>query len=539
LNTLSIKWKAAIAATLFAAAMVAAVGAAQLYFVRQDLTQLLSDSQFGLVTRVAGELDSKLALHLETLTASAAGLPASALKSSEAFRDYYRSRPAMLTLFDDLLLIAPSGRVFADLPEVPGRVGINASDRDYFQKVLIARTPLIADPVLGKKSREPIVQFAAPVLAQDGRVLAVLTGVLRLNKTNFLAGLGSAKVGKNGYFFVFTKGPDSLMVMHPDAVRIMQPRAAGGNAAGDMAANGFEGTAMTVNRYGVPVLVSYKALKKVDWVVGAVLPSEEAFAPIAGAEWRNRMVTAFAMLVFAPLAWLVTWYMLNPLSALRDAIRDLRTGSRVFTPVPVNRGDEIGDLATDFNLLMSEREEADAKLSRLARFDTLTLLPNRLSFNEKLPEAIARSERSGALLALMFLDVDRFKAINDTHGHETGDGVLRLFASRVQSAVRETDTVARLAGDEFVIILEGLHNTTEAETVAGKILTSLHEPFRVGSLTLPVSSSIGIAIRATGQLDPDELLHQADSALYVAKRAGRNRFHLGKAESSTASSGTQ
>lgn len=166
---------------------------------------------------------------------------------------------------------------------------------------------------------------------------------------------------------------------------------------------------------------------------------------------------------------------------------------------------------------VSAMKAAEEQLKLMARTDTLTGLPNRLRFNETLAEALARSRRHRQPLALLFLDVDKFKSINDTHGHAAGDEVLMVFAARLSACVRETDTVARLAGDEFVVILEGLHTEAESKVVARKILAAIDRPFQVGGRELCVSTSIGIAFHADGVALPEQLLSAADKALYQAK----------------------
>jgi diguanylate cyclase (GGDEF)-like protein/PAS domain S-box-containing protein len=172
---------------------------------------------------------------------------------------------------------------------------------------------------------------------------------------------------------------------------------------------------------------------------------------------------------------------------------------------------------------VSAMKAAEEQLKRMARTDTLTGLPNRLRFNEKLAEALARGRRHRQPLAVLFLDVDRFKDINDGLGHAAGDEVLKVFAARLSASVRETDTVARLAGDEFVLILEDLHAEAEAEAVARKILDAIGQPFSVSGQTLRVSTSIGIAFHAEGDTLPEQLLSAADKALYRAK-AERNTY---------------
>ena len=166
----------------------------------------------------------------------------------------------------------------------------------------------------------------------------------------------------------------------------------------------------------------------------------------------------------------------------------------------------------------------ERELGLLARFDALTGLANRFQFNEKLPEALGRCQRSGRALALMFLDIDHFKRINDTLGHAVGDGALKEFARRLRRIVRSTDTVARLAGDEFVVILEGLHSEDEPQLIAAKILAEVNHPFELDECCLAVTTSVGIACTGTGRVTAAELLARADKALYEAKAAGRNKY---------------
>jgi len=174
-------------------------------------------------------------------------------------------------------------------------------------------------------------------------------------------------------------------------------------------------------------------------------------------------------------------------------------------------------------------KKVEMQLSQLAHVDVLTGLPNRRRFEDKLQEAMARSRRDGRIMALMFLDVDHFKRINDTRGHAGGDAVLKEFAARLQRCIRITDTVARLAGDEFVIILEGLHHAVDAERVAHKVRAELLPSFVFDGLTLaPVTASIGVVVFAGGgNVEPADVVAQADDALYRAKRAkraGRDTF---------------
>lgn len=167
---------------------------------------------------------------------------------------------------------------------------------------------------------------------------------------------------------------------------------------------------------------------------------------------------------------------------------------------------------------------AEQRLERLARVDSLTGLPNRRQFEDRLAQAMARSRRSKRPMALIFLDVDHFKQINDTHGHGMGDAVLKEFASRLEHCIRTTDTAARLAGDEFVVILEGLNAVEEVTAVAAKLGGAIRQPMHFDGQTLRVTSSMGFAFFEGHGGSVDAIIARADKALYRAKAAGRDTF---------------
>ena len=172
--------------------------------------------------------------------------------------------------------------------------------------------------------------------------------------------------------------------------------------------------------------------------------------------------------------------------------------------------------------------QVEQALVRLTQFDALTGLANRVRLMRSLEVAIARSEASGNKMAVIYLDVDRFKIINDTHGHQTGDQVLQEFARRLEASLRRSDLAARLAGDEFVLLLENLKGPEDAAAVAQKLLESMKSPFSISGLELTVGVSVGIALREDHEFDLTVLLARADAALYQAKSAGRNTYAFAK-----------
>jgi diguanylate cyclase (GGDEF)-like protein/PAS domain S-box-containing protein len=168
----------------------------------------------------------------------------------------------------------------------------------------------------------------------------------------------------------------------------------------------------------------------------------------------------------------------------------------------------------------------ERSLHALAHTDPLTQLPNRRRFEQALAGAAGRARQGDRDCALLYLDVDFFKQINDRYGHATGDDVLVEFARRLRAGVRTSDLVARLAGDEFTVLLHDVRSDADVERVARKILDAVAEPFVLGTLTLKVGTTIGVGLASGGALDPRALMETADRALYAATKAGRHTYAI-------------
>lgn len=173
-----------------------------------------------------------------------------------------------------------------------------------------------------------------------------------------------------------------------------------------------------------------------------------------------------------------------------------------------------------------ERKRAEERMTYLAQYDQLTGLVNRTLFRDRLIQAMARSKRLQRPLGLMLLDLDRFKSVNDTLGHSAGDLLLKLVADRLRTCVREIDTVARMGGDEFTIILEGCLSEQDMAVVAQRITGALGEPFDLGQRQTSIGVSIGITVYPSDDHDVDDLFKHADTAMYQAKQQGGNSFHF-------------
>lgn len=174
--------------------------------------------------------------------------------------------------------------------------------------------------------------------------------------------------------------------------------------------------------------------------------------------------------------------------------------------------------------VLFERKRAIDQLAKIVVHDNLTGLPNRVLFNKKLQAGMEQSRENGKHLAVMMLDLDRFKNVNDTFGHDTGDGLLRGVGERLRSVLRKCDMVARVGGDEFIIVLSGLERGELAADLAERLRRSLARPFEIEEYTISVSASIGIALYPEHGQSVESLVKCADIAMYEAKECGRDCF---------------
>jgi diguanylate cyclase (GGDEF)-like protein len=237
--------------------------------------------------------------------------------------------------------------------------------------------------------------------------------------------------------------------------------------------------------------------------------------------------------LFAILSALVT----NPLTKLLAVIQEMRDKKQVSTrKVDISSGDEIGQVAMAFNDMTESLRKATVTkeaFEHQATHDTLTGLPNRSLLSDRLEQTIRMAHRHRNQAAVLFLDLDNFKVINDSLGHDIGDQLLKTIAGRLTDAVRSSDTVSRQAGDEFVIILSDLTEPENAAKVAGKIIERVSAPLVLGGHDVSMTCSIGISIYPKDGDDVSTLLKNADTALYRAKEHGKNGFQFFTAEMNT------
>jgi diguanylate cyclase (GGDEF)-like protein len=185
--------------------------------------------------------------------------------------------------------------------------------------------------------------------------------------------------------------------------------------------------------------------------------------------------------------------------------------------------DKTADLAS----IAIVKRQAEEKIKYIAHYDVLTDLPNRILLADRLSHAMVQCQRRNQSLAVAYLDLDGFKVANDTYGHDAGDGLLITVSQRMKEALRESDTLARIGGDEFTAVMVDLEKIEDSEPVLKRLLKAAAEPVTVGDAVVQVSASIGVSFFPKDDADAAQLIRNADQAMYVvAKRAGKNRYHL-------------
>jgi diguanylate cyclase (GGDEF)-like protein len=389
---------------------------------------------------------------------------------------------------------------------------------------------------------EPTLHVATPVLDDAGQLVGVIVIGVDVSRI-----FGDLRADIPGYLRLLLANEWGDFLIHPDPAQAF----AFDQGQRVLMQEAFPAVESLVKAPGQPLLAqaSLNEGARVTPVLGAfarlrLAPDARGGDVLLGiAEPLDEIVRSTRVLgdtltqiVFALSAAAIVLAMLAASLVTRPIKEMTREAQRfssehVVGELPVRRGDEIGELARGFHdmqhSVLASMEELQASRERLAeqaRTDPLTGLYNRASFTDRIEHAIAAARRSGRTLALLFVDLDRFKQVNDRHGHAVGDDVLQHAAQRLKSAVRDVDTVGRLGGDEFVILLEDIGDAQDAGRVAQALIERFGQPVAVGDARIELGLSIGIAVFPRDAQDVNSLMQRADEAMYRSKSAAGNRY---------------
>jgi diguanylate cyclase (GGDEF)-like protein len=412
---------------------------------------------------------------------------------------------------------------------------------DYHPAVLLGKLlPRATDPWR-------FVDVAGPIKDSDGRLQGVLAIHLSWEWARALArGLLTPALRDFGAEILVVRS-DGVVLLGPGD--ILEKRIATDSLR--LAMQGKSGAVMERWPDGHTYMTGYsltgntRERASLRWAVLVRQTEQAAMASAHAFEQRALWFSLGLAVLLAASAALLARRIVEPLKVLSHAIEGIAQAPASAAPerIPDVRSFHEAQVLSEAlrDLMRSERDHRGAlehmnaqledtvaartaELQELLMRDVLTGLPNRRALMRALPDAMERAARLGTPCAVMFLDMDGFKAINDTRGHEEGDELLRQFGTRILNSIRETDMAARLAGDEFVVILDGVNGQEEAENKARYVLAQLSRPYLLGSDSVQVGASIGLALQWPRQAqDPTRLLARADQAMYDAKRNGKNR----------------
>ncbi len=495
-------------------------------FLREDLSAVVAHQQLALATYVAHDVDYKIVQRQTLLEHLATALPEELLAQPQALRAWLQERYEYQPLFSAGLFITDArGVAIADYPVMPDRVGTSYSDRDFI-RAAVAGQSYVGRPVVGRIVKEPVLPIAVPKKNAKGDVQAILVGVTALDDKGFLDLLLQGRIGAASGGFLLISPRDHLFVASSQPDMVLRPTPTPGiNLLHDRAMAGFRGTGVTINAKGIEEISAMVSVPSTGWFVVARLPTSEAFATVGRTQHFLLNVSALIILAFIVLSLGGMYILFRPLFRAAEHAHRMTQGEVPFEPLPVVRNDEVGYLISAFNRLLVKLNGKQTELARMAHHDVLTGLPNRALLYDRTQQVLAQARRRDMQIALLFMDLDGFKRINDTLGHEAGDEALRQTAKRLNEIVRQDDTLARVGGDEFVLLLGGLGEDAEevACTVAAKCIQAMQAPFLISGTPCSLGVSVGIAL-GNGDSTLDALLLAADQAMYQAKAGGRDRF---------------
>lgn len=523
LNINTLKSRMAVAVVVLVLSATSLVSLVSLSLAEREMRSIVGAQQVALLASAAAHIDADLRFSKALLAQTREQLAVSSVRSPAELQAFLEAHETLRDGFFNVLVFDPSGRVIANLNDRRAIRTQDFSRRPYFVDTLRIREGVISQPFKSLLSGKPVVLVTEPVFDEQGTLLYMLGGSIDLQRPRFFGQLEALKFGQSGYLFMLTG--DGTIIHHPDRERILRNvhQERGGVVKPTLAAlGGFEGWTEGRTKDDVPALMTYKRLRQTDWIIGAVYPLAEAFTPLIDMQRKAQLGAALVALISGLAGWLLILRLLRPLGALGEHVAAIGQGSVNIEVFNVARQDEFGELSRAFYRLSLQRRAVEREMAALARTDALTGIANRRMFEEVFSVTLARSARMQHWIGLAYLDIDHFKAINDTRGHATGDAVLVEFARRLRQAVRSTDTVARLAGDEFVVLFECMADDGAPEALAQKIMESIRSPFVLDGGNLRLTTSIGVALARGGWATTDAILGAADQALYEAKSLGRN-----------------
>jgi diguanylate cyclase (GGDEF)-like protein/PAS domain S-box-containing protein len=613
--------------------------------LERNLETLLVNQQASSVRFVANDLEQKIKLRTEALQDVANNLPVEALVEPTAVSSYLAKRIAIYRFFPNgVNVIGKDGIGIADEPPIDGRTHGDFVTQEYFQKVLQSGRATISTPRIGRFTNTPGVVIAVPIRDHEGIVKAVLAGFVNLTDKRIFD-LEHAMLGNTGYYTLVDNEHRIIIADRRPGVALKSVDELKLGPLIDLIFDGQNSHRIGLDLSGTPSILTDAHILDGRWVLMASLPTAEAYTPIANLKQQIYSTAFLILLIFTALAW---WLMRRQLGVVTRATRSLQAmamGTQEVRPlpVPVRRGDEVGQMIHAFNVLQQQLQDKDSalrqsnerfqnlfvhmsngfalhqmvddaqgrpidyrfleinpaferltglsaeqvvgktarevmpaleqhwiekyarvastgvgitfedfakplgkwyrvsaycpqvgtfaviieditelkksqkELKHLAYHDVLTGLPNRALFSDRIEHAVSQSRRRQSVLAVAYLDLDGFKPVNDGYGHAVGDLLLIEVAKRLRRALRSGDSVARIGGDEFALLLSDIGSSSEMHDLLERLIALIAKPYCLLEHEIKISASIGVTVYPEDAAEPEILLRHADEALYAGR----------------------
>lgn len=469
------------------------------------------------LARLASSNQGQLIGGVRQLLVSLSQLPEIRARDAEACSAFLSKLLQQYPLYANLGAARADGTLLCSA--LPVHAPVNLSDRAYFQRAIQTRDFAIGDYQIGRITGKATVNFGYPVI-EDGRIEAVIFSALDLTWLNRLA--SEAELPPGSTFSVIDRN-GTVLVQYPDPERWVGRSLKNASFVRTIL-DQRTGVAEAASMEGIPSLFGFAPLFGAQGVgdvyVGIGIPREAAFSEVNRILSRHLLGLGLVSFLTLLAAWVGSdLFILRQVNALAETTQRFAAGDFSVRNGPSYRKGELGLLARTFDKMAESIQKHAMALEHQASHDKLTDLPNVALLRDRLHQAILAGQREQKPLALLIVDLDRFKEINNTLGHKNGDLILRAVGVRLQETLRKSDTVARMAGDKFAALLPmtGIEGSIKA---ARKIAKRLEEPFSLEGLALDVEVSIGIALFPDHGEEAELLIRRADVAISLARQTG-------------------
>jgi diguanylate cyclase (GGDEF)-like protein len=397
-------------------------------------------------------------------------------------------------------------------------------DRELIDRIVATASFSIGTHGVGFLSGNDVFRVGYPVVDDTGAVVGSIYAGINLTWLN--TAVDQWKLGADATVYITDRNGIQI-ARHPDSRSVGQPIP---NNLKPFLSAPKAGSAEVAEAGGVIRLYGYVPIRTGLSDGIAVFVGRDQLQTVSNINrsiWLNVTVVLIGLLLSGIFALIyVRWFLARPFQRLLTVAGRWRNGDWSVRAGNASGIPEFDRLAAAFDAMAAEVSSRELKISWMARYDHLTGLANRAKFAEALQHEIARAHRDGVSFAVLCLDLDHFKAINDTLGHPMGDLLLQSVAERLKASVRETDTVSRFGGDEFAVIVTDLQEPADAATLAVKVLTAISEPFLIRNMEVRSGASVGIAVYGRDSANTEMLVSHADIALYRAKAEGRGTYRF-------------